>query len=170
MQFCVYLFCLLTFIIEISFRRILFIEKEIYRSLRYETPFSVITFSIEKVIPQKPVAPGTVKGHEINRFLLGEMVNILRQPDVVGILNKKIMVIVLPMTGEKNARMALKRILRKLHEKPFIIKEIPFTVQFAGAVTFFDCERTAGLESFMKTAENEHNEFLVRLKNVQDLF
>lgn len=148
----------------------LFIEKEIYRSLRYGTPFSVITFSIVKVIPQQPVPPGTVKGYEINSFLLGEVGNILRQPDLVGILNKKIMVVLLPMTEEKNAKIALKRILRKLHEKPFIIKEIPFTVQFAGAVTFFDCERTAGLESFMKTAENEHNEFLVRLKNVQDLF
>jgi hypothetical protein len=148
----------------------LFIEKEIHRALRYETPFSVITLSIEKIIPQKPVPLGTVKGYEINSFLLGEMVRILRQPDLVGILNKKIMVVLLPMTGEKNAKMALKRILRKLHQKPFIIKEIPFTVQFAGVVTFFDFERTADLGSFLKTAENEHKEFLIRLKNVQDLF
>ena len=148
----------------------LFIEKEIYRSLRYDTPFSLITFSIEKVIPQRPVPTGTVNGYEINRSILSQIARILRQPDLVGILNKKIMVVLLPMTEENNAKIALRRILRKLHAKPFVIKDIPFTVQFAGAATFFDYERTADLDSFIKTAEREHNDFLIRLKNVQNLF
>ena len=80
------------------------------------------------------------------------------------------MVVLLPMTEEKSARIALKRILRRLHARPFMIKDIPFTVQFAGAATFFDYERTADLDGFIKTAEREHNDFLIRLKNVQSLF
>jgi hypothetical protein len=148
----------------------LFIEKEISRSFRYDTPFSVITLSIEKVIPQKPVPPGLVKGYEINSILFGEMAGVIRQPDIVGILNSKMMVVLLPMTEERNAKIALNRILRKLHEKAYIIKEIPFTVQFAGVAIFFDYERTADLDSFIKTVENEHREFQIRLRNVQDLF
>jgi len=100
---------------------------------------------------------------------MGALVRILRQPDLVGILTKKIFIVLLPMTEEKNARIAMKRILRKL-QKPLIIKGISFTVQYAGVVIFFDHERTLDLESFISTAENEHNELLIRLKNIQNLY
>ncbi|UCE52538.1 MAG: hypothetical protein JSV31_25315 [Desulfobacterales bacterium] len=149
---------------------LLFIEKEISRSIRYETPFSAITFSIEKIIPEQPIARGALEGLEINKFIMGELVNILRGSDIVGILSKKIIVVLLPMTEKMSAKVALNRILKTLHTKSFNIKGIPLKVKFGGVVTSFDHDQTPDLDSFISTAENEHTEFLIRLRNVQDLY
>jgi len=149
---------------------LLFIEKEISRSLRYDTPFSAITFSIEKIIPEQPIPRGALEGHEINKFIMDELVNILRGSDIVGILTKKIIVVLLPMTKKISAKVALNRILKILHTRSFNIKGIPLKVKFGGIVTSFDHSQTPDLDSFISTAENEHNEFLIRLRNVQDLY
>jgi len=148
----------------------LFIAKEISRSLRYDTGFSTITFSVEKIIPQKTVPPGSVSGREIHASLMGELISILRQPDIVGILTKKIIIVILPMTDEKDAKTALKRVLNKMQAQKFIINDIPIKAQFAGVATVFDHEQTLDLESFIKKVENAHNDYLIRLKNVQELF
>jgi hypothetical protein len=149
---------------------LLFIEKEISRSTRYDTPFSTITFSIEKIIPEKPIPKGAFEGHEINKLVMGELANILRGSDVVGILSKKIIVALLPMTEKTSAKTALNRILKILHTRSFNIKGIPLKVKFGGIVTAFDHNQTPDLDSFISAAENKHNEFLIRLRNVQDLF
>jgi GGDEF domain-containing protein len=148
---------------------LVYIEKEINRSLRYDTPFSSITFSVFDLRPQKPVPTGSISGNDISYSVMGELVSILRGADIVGILNKKTIVVLLPMTNEKNAKIALKRLLIKLHESPFIINNIPIVVKFAGAVTSFDPESTSDLKTFLAAAENSHNEMLVRLRNVQSL-
>jgi hypothetical protein len=148
----------------------LLIKKEISRSLRYDTPFSVITFSIESITPQQPIPRGAITGHEINHFIMGELVGVLRHADLVGILTKNIIVVLLPMTEKMNAKVAMSRILKALHAQRFVIKGIPLTVKFAGAVTSFNHEQTPDFESFVSLAENEHNDFLTRLRNVHDLY
>ena len=148
----------------------LIIAKEISRSLRYDTGFSTITFSVEKIIPQKPVPPGTISGRDIHASLMGELISILRQPDIVGILTKKIIIAVLPMTEDEDAKIAMKRVVNAMQAKEFIIKDIPIKAQFAGVTSMFDHEQTLDLESFLKKVENAHNDYLIRLKNVQQLF
>ena len=148
---------------------LIYIEKEINRSLRYDTPFSTITFSVFDLQPQKPVPTGLINANDISYSVMGELIHTLRGADIVGILNKKTIIVLLPMTNEKNAKIALKRLLIKLHESPFIIKNIPIDVKFAGAVTSFDHELSYDLKTFLATAENNHSEFLIRLKNVQSL-
>ena len=101
---------------------------------------------------------------------MGELISILRQPDIVGILNKKIIIVILPMTDEKDAKTAMKRVLNKMQAQKFIINDIPIKAQFAGVATVFDHEQTLDLESFVKKVENAHNDYLIRLKNVQELF
>lgn len=148
---------------------LLYIEKEIYRSLRYDTPFSTITFSVLDLKPQKPVPPGSVSGHDISQSIMGELINLLRGADIVGILNKKMIVVLLPMTNEKNARIALQRIRKKLNAVPIIINEIPISARFAGAVTTCNHEFTPDLHAYLSTAENNHNDLVIRLKNIKDL-
>jgi hypothetical protein len=147
---------------------LLYIEKEINRSLRYDTPFSTLTFSVFDLKPQKPVPAGAIRGNDISHSIMGELINLLRGSDIIGILNKKTIVVLLPMTDEKNAKIALKRIVRKLHASPFTINEIPIGVQFAGAVTSCDHDLTPDLQSYLSVAENNHSDMIIRLKNLQD--
>ncbi|MHA2218002.1 MAG: hypothetical protein ACXACY_18865 [Candidatus Hodarchaeales archaeon] len=149
---------------------LMFIEKEISRSKRYETPFSVITFSIVKVEPKQPIPKGTIPGHGINKSIMCELVKISRDADLIGILTKKILIVLLPMTGKEKAKIAVKRILKSLHAEPISVRGMDLKVQLAGAVTSFDNNQSPDLESFLKIAENDHNEFLIRLRNIQDLY
>jgi hypothetical protein len=148
----------------------LFLEKEIFRSLRYETPFSIITFSIEKIIPKQPIPSGAINGQQINEFIFRELISILRGADLVGILTKKIIAVLLPMTDKRNARIAMSRLLKHLHAKSFSINDISLSMKFVGAVTSFDIDDTPDLSSFIHAAENEHNDFIIRLRNIQDLY
>ena len=88
---------------------------------------------------------------------------------MLGILNKKMILILLPMTDEINAKTALTRILRRLHKSPFIINGISIWVQFAGSITTCSHERTPDLQSYLSTAEDNHTDLISRLRNVQEL-
>jgi hypothetical protein len=52
-----------------------FIGKEISRSNRYETPFSVLTYSIIKIESKQPISKGKLSGQEINQVVMREFVN-----------------------------------------------------------------------------------------------
>jgi hypothetical protein len=148
---------------------LLYLEKEIYRSLRYDTPFSTLTFSVFDLKPVQPIPAGSIHGSDISSSIMEELINILRDADMLGILNKSMIVVLLPMTDEINAKTALTRILRRLHKSPFIINDISIWVQFAGSVTTCSRERTPDLQSYLSTAEDNHIDLISRLRHVQDL-
>jgi hypothetical protein len=147
-----------------------FIEKEISRSNRYETTFSVISFSIVKVEPKQPIPKGKLNGQEINEFVMRELVKSLRDADLIGILTKKILIALLPMADKENAKIAMRRILRSLHDGLITVNGLDLKVQFAGTVTAFDENQTPDLESFLKVVENDHNELIIRLRNIRELY
>ena len=149
---------------------LLFIEKEISRSNRYDTPFSVITFSIIKIESSQPIPKGKLSRQKINQAVMGELIKSLRNADLIGILTKNILVVLLPMTKKDNARNALRRLVRSLHEEPITINGYDLKVQFAGAVTSFNGNKTSDLAAFLKVVENDHNEMVIRLKNVHELY
>ena len=149
---------------------LLFIEKEICRSNRYETPFSVITFSIINIEPKQPIPKGKISGQKINQAVMGELIKSLRDADLIGILTKKILVVLLPMTEKENARIAARRLLRTLHEAPIRVNGLVLKVQFAGAVTSFNGNKTPDLDTFLKNVESDHNDLVIRLKNVHELY
>lgn len=148
---------------------LLYLEKEIYRSLRYDTPFSTLTFSIFDLKPQQPIPAGSIATNDISHAIMEELIRILRGADMLGILNKKMIIILLPMTDEINAKTALLRIMRRLHKSPFVINDIPIWVQFAGSVATASYERTPDLQSYLSTAEDNHNDLISRLRSVQEL-
>jgi len=146
-----------------------FIQKEIHRASRYDTPFSIISFSIVNITPQKRISQGSLKADEVTRKIMAGLVNVLRQSDIVGILNKRVIAVLMPMTDEKNARLALNRILRRLHQESFTVGSIPLKVQFAGAVSSYDPENCPNFESFVNAAEAGLKDLIMRLKTIQDL-
>lgn len=148
---------------------LLFIEKEIFRSNRYETAFSVISFSIIKIEPNQPIPKGKLNGQKISQAVMGKLLKSLRNADLVGILTKNILVVLLPMTKLENARIALRRLTKSLHAGPITVDGYDLKVQFAGAVTFFDGNKTPDLDTFLEVVKNDNNALVVRLKNVHEL-
>ena len=147
-----------------------FIEREIARSSRYKTPFSAVTFSILKAIPQKKFAAGTVMHDDITTSVLTELIRQVRDTDLVGILDKKKIIGLLPMTDEEEAKLAMRRLLKKIHSNLFKVKGIPIEVKFAGTVTNFNKQDTPDLKKFVTKAERDIFEVVQRLKNLQSLY
>ncbi len=147
-----------------------FIDKEISRAVRYSTPFSVMLLSILKVTPKKPVPKGSILQSDVMNAVLAELAEVVRETDMVGLLNKKKILSLLPMTEKTDSKMAMSRILKILQAEPFIINDYPLTVKFVGVVTAYDYDRAQTLKAFIKASENELYDMINRLKNIQDIY
>ncbi|MDX2440986.1 MAG: hypothetical protein QNK40_10600 [Desulfobacterales bacterium] len=147
-----------------------FIDKEISRAVRYSTPFSVMLLSILKVTPKKPVPKGSILQSDVMNAVLAELAEAVRETDMVGLLNKKKILALLPMTKKTDSKMAMSRIMKTLQAEPFIINDYPLTVKFVGVVTAYDYDRALTLKAFIKASENELFDMINRLKNIQDIY
>lgn len=147
-----------------------FIEKEIFRSIRYQTPFSLISFSIMRAIPQKKFVAGTVGKNDVTSQLLETLSDIIRETDILGLLDQRKIVDLLPMTDENAARLALRRLMKHLQGNMIKVNDIPFEIKLAGAVTSFDKNITSNLKEFIRKAEHDIFDMVQRIKNIQTLY
>ena len=146
-----------------------FIAKEISRSKRYATPFAALSFSVVKSKPQTGPPPQAVSQQALMDEILYKLANILRDADIIGQMGKNALVAVLPMTIQKEGKLALRRSMRLLHEKPIHVNGIPITVKIAGAVTNFDADQMPDAKTFVKALSNELMEMAIRIRNIQEL-
>jgi PleD family two-component response regulator len=142
-----------------------FLNKELSRARRYKIPFSAITFSIVNVTPKKSILPGFIKRDEIKNAVLRRLVKIVRDTDLVGILDENKICVLLSMTPEQGSKLAIRRILKAFHSEPFIINDIPLMVKLAAISVSFHRERTATLKDFFKAIETEMNTLIKPLKS-----
>jgi GGDEF domain-containing protein len=147
-----------------------FIEKEIFRATRYQTPFSVATFSILKAIPQKKFAAGSIARDDVTYHILENVSQLVRDTDIVGLLDQKKIICLLPMTDEEDSRLALRRFLKSMHGNLIKINDIPFEVKFAGTVTSFNKSITPALKDFIRKAEHDIYDMVQRIKNLQTMY
>jgi GGDEF domain-containing protein len=147
-----------------------FIEKEISRAVRYGTPFSIMLLSILKVIPEKAVPKGSVSRDDVMNAVLKELAQAVRDTDTVGLLDKKKILALLPMTEKADSKMAMSRLMRILQAKSYIINDYPLTVKFVGVVSVYDHDRAQTLKSYIKVSESKLYDMINRLKNVQELY
>jgi len=147
-----------------------FIEKEISRAVRYGTPFSVMLLSIFKVTPEKSVPKGMISQSDIMNALLAETAETVRDTDTVGILDKKKIITLLPMTGKTESKMAMSRIMKILQADSFIINDYPLAIKIVGVVSVYDNDRAQTLKAYIKASEHELFNMINRLQNVQDLY
>jgi len=147
-----------------------FIEKEIFRATRYQTPFSVATFSILKAIPQKKFAAGSIARDDVTYHILENVSHLVRDTDIVGLLDQKKIICLLPMTDEEDSRLALRRFLKSMHGNLIKINDIPFEVKFAGTVTSFNKSITPALKDFIRKAEHDIYDMVQRIKNLQTMY
>ena len=137
------------------------LEKEVLRSKRYNTPFSILSFTVTKAVPKKAAKPGSVTPEDILAVFVEALTSIVRETDLVGMLGAKMMVVIQPMTTGDNAKIALERISNLLKSHEMVINEISFDINFAAAVTPFDVEETVDLKTLVKVIQTD-------LKNLAD--
>jgi len=147
----------------------MFMQQEIVRSRRHLTPFSVISLSVTKVIAKQPIPRGSINRDQVNQRIMTNLIRMVKPDELVGPLTKKIMLIFMPLTAYKDAKIALTRHQKSLTAKIFQINGHSISVLFAGVVTSFDSERTPDLTTFLQSAEAAHTDFSTRIKNIQDL-
>ncbi|MFZ0241993.1 MAG: hypothetical protein WAL90_10140 [Desulfobacterales bacterium] len=147
-----------------------FLEKEIDRTLRYDTPFSVLTLAIYKITPAEVLAAGAVERGEALLFVLDTLMRVSRRTDIIGALDRSRILTLLPMTSPKNARAAMRRILKGIHDADFRIADTPVDIKLAGTVTDFDKDRTPRLDDFVKRAESDILDMVNRLRNIQSIY
>lgn len=146
-----------------------FVEKEIQRSVRYGTPFSIVLLAIVRAIPRAKAAPGAINQQDVYQALLERLARIVRDPDMVGTLDKSRMLWLLPMTIPEDVQTARQRIIGELHRHVYNIKGVPMKVRLASAVKDFSHEELPPLKTFLKRAETSLHEMVVRLRNIKDL-
>ncbi len=146
-----------------------FVEKEMQRAIRYGTPFSVIMFAIVRAIPREKTAPGAVQQKEVYQAVVDRMARVVRDPDMVGALDKSRMLWMLPMTMPEDVKIARDRIVNDLHRHIFTINGVPLKVRMASAIMDFSHEEMPSLRTFLKRAERALHEIVVRLRNIRDL-
>ena len=146
-----------------------FVEKEMQRAIRYGTPFSIILFAIVRAIPREKAAPGAVGQKEVYQAVVDRIARVVRDPDMVGSLDKSRMLWMLPMTMPEDVKIARDRIINDLHRHVFTINDIPLKVRMAAAITDFSHEEMPPLRTFLKRAERGLHEIVVRLRNIRSL-
>ena len=146
-----------------------FVEKEIQRAVRYGTPFSVVLLAIVRAIPRAKAAPGAINQNDVYQAVLERLARVVRDPDMVGSLDKSRMIWLLPMTIPEDVQTARQRIVGELHRHVYNIKGIPLKVRLATAVKDFSHEELPPLRTFLKRAETSLHEMVVRLRNIKDL-
>ncbi len=147
-----------------------FIEKEITRSLRYKTPFSTVTIAILKAIPQKKFAAGTISHDDITYAVLDELSIHTRDTDALGLLDKKRIIGLMPMTDAREGKLAMQRLLKKIHTTMIKVNDVPIELKLAGSVTFFNKKDTQTLKEFIRKSEDDISKIVQRLKNLQSLY
>jgi GGDEF domain-containing protein len=146
-----------------------FVEKEIQRAVRYGTPFSIVLLAIVRAIPRAKTAPGAINQNDVYQAALERLARIVRDPDMVGSLDKSRMIWLLPMTIPEDVQTARQRIVGELHRHVYNIKGIPLKIRLATAVKDFSHEELPPLRTFLKRAETSLHEMVVRLRNIKDL-
>lgn len=146
------------------------LEKEIARSIRYGSHFSVLVISIVKVLPETRVSPGSLSRSDVNNAILEELARQVRNTDIIGQLDKRKLVALMPMTIEAESKTAMRRILKAIQNADLQAGDNRVKVRLAGAITTFDHQRTPTLTKFVQLAENEIFDMVNRLRNIQSLY
>jgi hypothetical protein len=142
------------------------LEKEILRAIRYDTPFSILSFTVVKAAPKEAEKPGGITPEDIITVFIGALTDIVRETDLVGRLGAKMVVVIQPMTAGANANIALERISALLKSHEMAVNEIPFDINFAAAATPFDAEETADLKAFAKRAQTDLKKLVAQAPHI----
>ena len=143
-----------------------FMRREIVRSRRYDTPFAALAFSIVKAKPRTRTISKTITHQAMTDAILRSLSDILRDTDIIGQLGKNKIVALLPMTGARETKLALRRSMKILNSKPIDVNGTPLDFKIAGVFTVFNPIRTPDADEFVKTLSMELLDMITRNKHI----
>lgn len=138
-----------------------FLEREIKRHQRYNTPFSSVIVTVPAVSP----TPGALRsaGEREHRNLMPQILvhlrRVLRDLDIVGslgLVSGDVPFIVLPMTEGPGAATVVERLKRELGAKVFECDGERINGVFAISHSSFDKTKMTGYRSFLELALSLH--------------
>ena len=149
---------------------LLFIKKEISKAVRYELPFSALAFTVVRAKYREQAPPGKkIPAQELLDRVLERLAVTVRDTDVVGKLKKNQMVALLPMTPARDAKLALKRTMKKIHSDPFDLMGAQLDVTLAGTATTYQKARTPDEAAFLEALSSDLVDMATRVKNIHAL-
>ena len=111
-----------------------YLNKEIARAKRFKTSLSVLGFTLVKAKAKIVSQAKQIKTEEIMNTLLHKLVEIFRTPDIIGEVRKNHFIVLLPMTHQGQANLALRRTMKILHLNPLDVGGIAIEIKVAGVV------------------------------------
>lgn len=149
---------------------LLFIKKEISKAIRYDLPFSALAFTVVRAKYRTQAPAGKkIPAQELLDLVLERLALIVRDTDVVGKLKKNQMVALLPMTPARDAKLALKRTMKKIHSDPFDLMGAQLEVTLAGTATTYQKARTPDENAFLEALSSDLVDMATRVKNIHAL-
>ncbi|MGD8295104.1 MAG: hypothetical protein PVI42_00245 [Desulfobacterales bacterium] len=143
-----------------------YIDKEIARAQRYETPISALGFTLVKARAKSKSQPGQIKTKDVVNALLHKLAEIFRTPDIVGELRKNNFVVLLPMTHLGQAKVALSRAMKILHLKPIDVCGIALEINVAGVVVNIDLKERIDADSLVENLYVQLTDMATRIGNL----
>jgi len=150
----------------------LLVKKEISKAKRYGTPFAALSFSLisARLDKEKPPPDPPLTAEALREAVLQKLALMVRDSDVVGLLERNKLVALLPMTMPSGSRITLRRCLKRLHVEPLEVNGAPVEVKVAGVVTNFDAIYTPDSDAFLDSLSKDLTHMSMRIKNIQAYF
>jgi hypothetical protein len=147
----------------------LFIDKEISKAARYELPFSALAFTVVRAAFKEKRPGKKIPARALLDRVLHRLAQIVRDTDLVGTVRKNQMIALLPLTPLGDAKLALKRSMKILHNEPFELEGFTLDVKLAGTAVTFQKGRTPDSDAFLEALSSDLTEMANRVRNIHAL-
>jgi hypothetical protein len=111
-----------------------YVDKEIARVQRFKTSLSILGFTLVKAKAKDISQSKQISTRDVMDSLLYKLVEIFRTPDIVGEVRKNYFIVLLPMTHQGQANLALRRTMKILHLAPLEVDGVAIDIKVAGVV------------------------------------
>ena len=140
-----------------------YLEKEISKSLRYNAPFSALSFTVISARPNKK-PPEDIKPQLLLEAILERLATEIRGGDVAALLDENKLIELLPRTPAAKAELALERHTKLLNAVTVEVKGVRMSIKVAGVATSFEAERTPDAEAFFQVLSADLADLRERFK------
>ncbi len=148
----------------------LFLEKEMARARRYNTPFAALGFTPVKAKTQAKKGEETVNRQSLMDAVMQKLAAIFRETDVIGLIGRSRVMALLPMTQESDAKLALRRSMKLLHLEPLDVAGTPVHIKVAGVLARVDLEDTPDTNAFLQVLAIQLTDMAARIRNIHSYF
>lgn len=143
-----------------------YLDKEIARSKRYKTPIAALGFTLVKLRAKANSKQNKISKRAVFDTLLHKLVEIFRDPDIIGEIQKNYFMVLLPMTHQGDAKLALRRAMKILHLNPLDVGGVALEIKVAGVVAEFEMNETANAEGLVDCLKMQIKDMATRIGNL----